>query len=256
MGRHPEHRAERVRVGGAGGGSKPGTASTTRHCCRRHPVPCDRWPTAEPTEGNVARPEHCGNPRVGRPEMTLELILGQSISRISRLTELNKSSRASSLARMKCETTTPILAESSICCENFSLLPRPREGVFTHWRGAGHLPEFQTTVRWLRPPYYLPPWYWTADQLLRSEAQSDRTTPLGGLYKLYGCTVWQMPWQGVCQHFKRLYDGRRPPYYLLPPWLAGPAGGELFWTRPLATIQTLPKWPQNRVRGPARTSTK
>ena len=26
------------------------------------------------------------------------------------------------------------------------------------------------------------------------EAQSDRTTPLGGLYKLYGCTVWETPW--------------------------------------------------------------
>ena len=58
---------------------------------------------------------------------------------------------------------------------------------------AGHLPEFQTTVQWLRPPCYLPPWYWTAGQLLRSGAQSDRTAPPGGLCKLRGCTAWQMP---------------------------------------------------------------
>ena len=30
---------------------------------------------------------------------------------------------------------------------------------------------------------------WTTDQLLGSEAPSDRTTPLGGLYESYGCTV-------------------------------------------------------------------
>ena len=34
---------------------------------------------------------------------------------------------------------------------------------------------------------------------------------------------------------------------LPPPWLAGPAGGIFFLAGPLATIQTLPKWPQNRA---------
>ena len=37
----------------------------------------------------------------------------------------------------------------------------------------------------------------TADQVVGSEAQSDRTTPLGGLYNLCGCTAWQTPWDRI-----------------------------------------------------------
>ena len=71
-------------------------------------------------------------------------------------------------------------------------------------------------------------------------------------YKSTQTHAYSTPAQGVCQHFKRLCGGRRPPYHLPPPWLAGPAGGVLGGARPLATIQTLPKWPKNRA--PSRNS--